>query len=87
MMQAAGPSSGRAADPDAADVALAKDGDLAAFERLYHRHSPRVNTLAAWMLGRSDTEDVLQDVFIRTSFPRFARSRRSQRGFINSRST
>ena len=54
-----------AGDADMADVALAGAGDLAAFERLYRRHVGRVNSLAEWMLGSSDTEDVLQDIFIR----------------------
>lgn len=52
-------------DPDSADVALARDGDLAAFERLYHSHVPRINSVAQWMLGNRDTDDVLQDVFLR----------------------
>jgi RNA polymerase sigma-70 factor (ECF subfamily) len=60
----AGPSDS-AGDPDSADAALASAGNVAAFERLYRRHVNRVNSLAEWMLGSSDTEDVLQDIFIR----------------------
>lgn len=52
-------------DPDARDVELASGGDLEAFERLYDRHVARMNSLAEWMLGGSDTEDVLQEVFVR----------------------
>ena len=55
----------RGADPDAPDVHLARDGDLDAFGRLYSRHAPRINSLAEWMLGTTDTEDVIQDVFVR----------------------
>ena len=55
----------RPSDPDAHDVALARDGDIAAFERLYHSHAPRINSVAQWMLGSRDTDDVLQDVFVR----------------------
>jgi RNA polymerase sigma-70 factor (ECF subfamily) len=53
------------ADPDATDVRLACDGDLDAFGRLYSKHVPRINSLAEWMLGTTDTEDVIQDVFVR----------------------
>jgi RNA polymerase sigma-70 factor (ECF subfamily) len=59
---------GRSSDPlesEAADVALAAAGDGTAFERLYRRHVARINSLAEWMLGTPDTEDVLQDIFIR----------------------
>lgn len=55
----------QAADPDAEDVASAQQGDIAAFERLYHSHVPKVNSVAEWMLGTRDTEDVLQDIFVR----------------------
>jgi RNA polymerase sigma-70 factor, ECF subfamily len=53
------------ADPDGEDVAFAQDGDVEAFERLYRRHAARVNSLAEWMLDTAETEDVLQDIFIR----------------------
>ena len=52
-------------DPDAPDVTPARGGDLEAFERLYERHAARMNSLAEWMLGTTDTEDVIQDVFVR----------------------
>ncbi len=52
-------------DPDAPDVTRAQAGDLAAFERLYDGHVARINSLAEWMLGSTDTEDVIQDIFVR----------------------
>ena len=54
-------------DPDAADVRLAQRGDASAFERLYRRHAAKMNSLADWTLGgtRADSEDALQDIFIR----------------------
>lgn len=52
-------------DPDAPDVAAARDGDLEAFERLYDSHIARMNSLAEWMLGSTDTDDVIQDIFVR----------------------
>jgi RNA polymerase sigma-70 factor (ECF subfamily) len=52
-------------DPDASDVTLAQAGDLEAFERLYDRHVARINSLAKWMLGSTDTDDVIQDIFVR----------------------
>jgi DNA-directed RNA polymerase specialized sigma24 family protein len=53
------------AEVDAIDVPLAVSGDTHAFERLYRRHAPKVNSLARWLLSRDDVDDVLQDVFIR----------------------
>jgi RNA polymerase sigma-70 factor (ECF subfamily) len=53
------------ADLDRADVALASSGDHAAFERLYRRHAPRVTSLATWLLDAGDTDDAVQEVFIR----------------------
>jgi RNA polymerase sigma-70 factor (ECF subfamily) len=53
------------AEIDAMDVEFAVNGDMEAFERLYRRHAPRVNSLARWLLSRDDVDDVLQDVFIR----------------------
>jgi RNA polymerase sigma factor (sigma-70 family) len=53
------------AEIDAIDVEFAANGDTHAFERLYRRHAPRVNSLARWLLSRDDVDDVLQDVFIR----------------------
>ena len=52
-------------DSDASDVRLAQRGDLEAFERLYRRHVAKINSLATWMLGTSDTDDAIQDIFIR----------------------
>jgi RNA polymerase sigma-70 factor (ECF subfamily) len=54
-----------AAEADAIDVELAAKGDANAFERLYRRHVARVNSLARWLLSRTDVDDVVQDVFIR----------------------
>jgi RNA polymerase sigma-70 factor (ECF subfamily) len=53
------------AEADAIDVEFAVNGDTLAFERLYRRHVAKVNSLARWLLGRDDVDDVLQDVFIR----------------------
>jgi RNA polymerase sigma-70 factor (ECF subfamily) len=53
------------AEADAIDVEFAVNGDTLAFERLYRRHVARVHSLARWLLGRDDVDDVLQDVFIR----------------------
>jgi RNA polymerase sigma-70 factor (ECF subfamily) len=50
---------------DDVDVALAVGGDVAAFERLYHRHAPRVHSLARRLLGTLDADDAVQDVFLR----------------------
>jgi RNA polymerase sigma-70 factor (ECF subfamily) len=50
---------------DSADVLLAKGGDERAFERLYHRHSPRIYNLARRMLGEDHAADGTQTVFIR----------------------
>ena len=60
------PSRSRGApDPYAQDVALAQNGDIPAFERLYRAHVARINSLTGWMLGSRDTEDVLQEIFLR----------------------
>jgi len=48
------------------DVALAADGDPAAFERLYRTHVAKVHSLARRMLGSHDADEVTQDVFVRT---------------------
>jgi RNA polymerase sigma-70 factor (ECF subfamily) len=53
------------ADLDRDDVARAAAGDHAAFERLYHRHSARVASLAWWLLDAGEVEDAVQEVFIR----------------------
>jgi RNA polymerase sigma-70 factor (ECF subfamily) len=53
------------ADQDAIDVEFAVSGDSQAFERLYRRHIGRMTSLARWLLGHDDVEDVLQEIFIR----------------------
>ena len=53
------------ADLDRDDVALAAAGDHAAFERLYKRHVPRVNSLATWLVNATEADDAVQEVFIR----------------------
>jgi len=53
------------ADLDRDDVALAAAGDHDAFERLYRRHVPRVTSLATWLLDTGETDDAVQEVFIR----------------------
>ena len=52
-------------DADAVDAALAAAGDSHAFERIYHRHLGRIHSLVRRMLGE-ESEDVTQEVFIRT---------------------
>jgi RNA polymerase sigma-70 factor (ECF subfamily) len=54
-----------AAEADLIDVGFAVSGDAQAFERIYHRHVARINSLARWLLSRDDVDDVIQDVFIR----------------------
>jgi RNA polymerase sigma-70 factor (ECF subfamily) len=54
-----------ASSDEAADVALAQRGDGQAFERLYHRHVPRVHSLARRMMGDEDADELAQDVFVR----------------------
>ena len=68
--QATHASSARLEESDAgADLRLAEDcrsGDLAAYERLYNLHGPRLKSVAANLLGNvSDAEDVVQEVFLR----------------------
>ena len=53
------------AEHDRADIALAVQGDHAAFERLYRRHVARVASLAGWLLDPGDADDAVQEVFIR----------------------
>ncbi len=52
-------------DRDAIDVEFAVSGDNQAFGRLYRRHVGRMTSLARWLLGNDDVEDVLQEIFIR----------------------
>ncbi len=64
------PVQGRAAeraprtDTDTTDAALAAQGDVAAFERIYRRHGPRLFRLARRFLGADLAEDAVQDVFV-----------------------
>jgi len=55
----------KGADGEAVDVALAASGDASAFERLYHRHVPRVHGLARRMLDQDLADEITQDVFVR----------------------
>jgi RNA polymerase sigma-70 factor, ECF subfamily len=48
-----------------ADVALAVQGDTAAFERLYRAHLPRIYGLARRMAGPEAADELVQDVFVR----------------------
>lgn len=52
-------------DRERVDVALAAGGDAEAFERLYRRHVAKVTALARWLVGGSDVEDAVQEVFVR----------------------
>ena len=47
------------------DVARAASGDVAAFERLYRSHVPRIHSLARRMAGAREAEELTQDVFVR----------------------
>jgi RNA polymerase sigma factor (sigma-70 family) len=58
------PTAARPVSDDGADVARAAAGDAEAFERLYRRHVGRVNALACRM-GAGESDDVIQDVFVR----------------------
>lgn len=53
------------ADLDARDVARARDGDTAAFERVYRRHVGRIHALCRRMLSPEDADDATQEVFVR----------------------
>lgn len=50
---------------DIDDASRAAAGDVDAFERLYRRHAAHVRATAAWLLGDSDVDDAVQEVFIR----------------------
>jgi RNA polymerase sigma-70 factor (ECF subfamily) len=52
-------------DDDRDDAARAARGDTSAFERLYRRHTGRVNALACRMSGRQEAEDLVQEIFVR----------------------
>ena len=47
------------------DVAQAAAGDVAAFERIYRQHVPRVHSLARRMAGAAAADELTQDVFVR----------------------
>jgi RNA polymerase sigma-70 factor, ECF subfamily len=53
------------ADQDRDDVRLAQDGDTAAFERVYRRHTARIHALCSRMLSPEEADDLTQEVFIR----------------------
>ena len=46
------------------DLAQAAGGDADAFERLYRRHVAKVTALARWLVGGSDVDDAVQEVFV-----------------------
>lgn len=53
--------------PAHADLTLATrcaGGDSAGFEELYRLHAPRLFGLACRMVGRTDAEDLLQEIFL-----------------------
>ena len=53
--------------PEHPDLALAdrcRAGAPGAFEELYRAHAPRLFGLACRLVGRSDAEDVLQEIFL-----------------------
>ncbi len=50
---------------EALDVRRAAKGDPQAFERLYHAHVARINSLARRLLGDADADGATQDVFVR----------------------
>ena len=53
-------------DSERADVALAAAGDQLAFERLYRSHVARIHSLVRRMVGgEADTDELVQDVFVR----------------------
>ncbi len=47
------------------DVTRAAAGDVAAFERVYRQHVPRVHSLARRMAGPASADELTQDVFVR----------------------
>jgi len=53
--------------PPHSDMALAdrcRSGDAAAFAELYRMHAPRLFGLASRMVGRTDADDLLQEIFL-----------------------
>jgi RNA polymerase sigma-70 factor (ECF subfamily) len=51
-------------DELASDAALAAQGDVAAYERLYRATVARVHTLARRFLGETDADDATQEAFV-----------------------
>lgn len=61
-----GQAAGLAGQDVVRDVASAQTGDVAAFERLYHGHAPRVMALCLRLTGdRPMAEELMQDAFVR----------------------
>jgi len=50
---------------DLRDASLAAAGDMKAFERLYMRHAGPIKTLSRRLRGEAQSDDGVQDVFIR----------------------
>jgi RNA polymerase sigma-70 factor (ECF subfamily) len=50
---------------DVEEARRAAGGDIASFERLYHRHSARIHSLARRMLGAAEADEATQEVFTR----------------------
>lgn len=50
--------------PDLDLVGRCRAGQPGAFEELYRLHAPRLFGLACRMVGRTDAEDLLQDIFL-----------------------
>jgi RNA polymerase sigma-70 factor (ECF subfamily) len=51
---------------DAELVRLCQDGDMAAFEQLFHRHQERVHSVASRMMNNpEDALDMTQEIFLR----------------------
>jgi RNA polymerase sigma-70 factor (ECF subfamily) len=48
------------------DVVRAASGDVRAFERLYRTYVPRIHGLCRRMVGDTDADDAVQEVFVRT---------------------
>jgi len=61
----AGPDPFRPAREGAEDAALAAQGDVRAFERLYRAHVARIHALARRMISPDQAAEVTQDVFVR----------------------
>lgn len=64
MDEAAGLASGPAVSLEATLVAAARDGDRAAFGRLYDRFAPMVHGLLLARVPRSEVDDLVQEVFL-----------------------